>query len=61
MPWNTASNVQRCINAAAAMSSFSTDPDQPVPTQVLWSTVFAFSCNLLLLIVYEVVGIINPR
>lgn len=28
--------------------------------QVLWSSTFAFSCNLLLLVVYEVVGTIDP-
>jgi hypothetical protein len=28
--------------------------------QALWSSTFAFSCNLLLLVVFEVVGVIDP-
>lgn len=28
--------------------------------QVLWSLTFAFSCNLLLLVVFEVIGVIDP-
>jgi hypothetical protein len=44
---------RRRPNAAPAAAA-------PASSQALWSCTFAFSCNLLLLVVYEVVGVIEP-
>lgn len=39
-----------------------TRPSLPPHTilQALWSLVFALSCNLLVLVLYEIVGIMDP-
>ena len=45
-------------------SPFRALPLSPLPTahilQAVWSLVFALSCNLLVLVLYEIVGIMDP-